>query len=315
MAAAWRINEDWQRIRRAELARQNICCPKNILTPGLHSTWCHRYLGLINCTCDDRFGAHPTTHNHQPACPMFEENFMTDYAMSADFTAEVEPTEPTEAQQVFDLSNASPEAAAAIAEAIERIRPLDTEQKNNLLDILREDSAAVEEQVRRAFQKVRVEKHAEIMAQFPEPETQRERFQIEAEELAKKQQKAMKKIVKAAKREGVTLKVHSMSYTPKEMVNTYQEVDNRERDKALMEARAPIDRAEVAALDSIREGREKADRQIRLSAVSRDATEILKHLPTPESITEKVGEAIIAAQADIDAGRPARRLLGRKGGW
>jgi hypothetical protein len=229
----------------------------------------------------------------------------------------IEDPAPSEVNEVFDLtSTLSEEDAAKVAEAFERIRPLDADQKRNLLDILTEDYHALRSEIQQAFQKARRKAQEEVYAQFPEPETQVDRFRIEAEELLKAQGKAWRKLVKRAAKEDVVLKDQYLSHWARQewsadRVVASQTYDTSERDKALQEARRPIDRAERAALEEVDRIQHKANRQIRLAAISKDASEILNTLPKAADITAKLDEAVRVANEEIEAEKalPQRRRL------
>ena len=227
--------------------------------------------------------------------------------------------------EVFDLTSTLSESdAEKVAQAFERIRPLDKDQKANLLDILQEDYWALKRQVSAAFDSARRKAREEVLAQFPEPESQVERFKIEAEELLKAQDKAFRKLIKRAKKENVEIEDSYFGRTAftdrvKYLVVTQQH-DTTERDQALYEAIKPIDRAEQAAIREIDRIQHEANRKIRLASISKDASEILSTLPKANDIVAKLDEAVTAAHAEIEsekasgtAHREARRgILGRK---
>jgi hypothetical protein len=277
-------------------------------------------LGFSCFKTHDTWGYHVTItefQNREYAMgDYFEDRIRAEHGMSIE-----DPSAPSEVGEVFDLtSTLSEEDAAKVAEAFDRIRPLDADQKRNLLDILTEDYHALRSEIQQAFQKARRKAQEEVYAQFPEPETQVDRFRIEAEELLKAQGKAWRKLVKRAAKEDVVLKDQYLSHWARQewsadRVVASQTYDTSERDKALAEARRPIDRAERAALEEVDRIQHKANRQIRLAAISKDASEILNTLPKAADITAKLDEAVRVAHDEIEAekaAQPQRRLLGRK---
>lgn len=178
-------------------------------------------------------------------------NTFTNQAKEALVTQhDTEPKDEPIKSQVFDLGAMDPEAAAKVAEAIERVRPLSREQKDNLLDILREDSASLEARVYEAFQKAKQAKKEEVVAQFPEPESLIAMYEGEFTDMVKAFDKQLRRFAKKAKKDGVVINDvfrHQRDNHGKIVVNVTQHHDTSERDQAIREALAPIEQAQEAA--------------------------------------------------------------------
>lgn len=194
------------------------------------------------------------------------------------------------------------ESAQKIAEALNRVRPIDPEQKQNLQQILNVDfqglsadlSVAYQTRLREVEEKVRAESTLEEeIAQL----------KAEAEAAVKRYQKTRKRLRRAGIKADIQVEMPDLGYGAEDDYDSSFEVNDgvgvysQALARQIHQAQQPVHEAYQTAQHLLADQRRKADRQVLVASVSQDAADVLAQLPTKDDLLAAFAQALPAIES------------------
>lgn len=194
------------------------------------------------------------------------------------------------------------ESAQKIAEALNRVRPIDPEQKQNLQQILNVDfqglsadlSVAYQTRLREVEEKVRAESTLEEeIAQL----------KAEAEAAVKRYQKTRKRLRRAGIKADIQVEMPDLGYGAEDDYDSSFEVNDgvgvysQALARQILQAQQPVHEAYQTAQHLLADQRRKADRQVLVASVSQDAADVLAQLPTKDDLLAAFAQALPAIES------------------